>query len=107
MTEQINETPTSLLFERRKRHFQSKGLRGAALFLALAADLELPGHIDEASAAAILGVLPSTLKARRRKRMPPAYTRPLGYKGPLYDTAVVCDMLAENTAEGRLKKVSA
>ncbi|MGY5811896.1 hypothetical protein ACXHXG_29860 [Rhizobium sp. LEGMi198b] len=101
MASNIIETEVSHLFERRKRHHQGNGLRGAALFRALAADTELPGHVDDATAAAILGVLPATLKARRRKHMPPAYTRPLGFKGPQYDLAEICDMLAENTADAR------
>ncbi|MEX2693629.1 hypothetical protein [Rhizobium mongolense] len=101
MTKRIVETEISELFERRKRYHQGNGLRGAALFRALAADPELPGHVDEATAAAILNVLPVTMKARRRRRMPPTYTRPLGSKKPDYDLAGLCDMMAANTADAR------
>jgi hypothetical protein len=101
MADRIVKTELSELFDRRKRHYQGTGLRGAALFKALAADAELPGHVDEATAAAILLVLPMTLKARRRRGMPPSYTRPLGFKNPVYDLAELCDMLAENTADAR------
>jgi hypothetical protein len=101
MPAKIVETETSQLFERRMRYHQGEGRRGADLFLALAGDPELPSHMDEPTIAAILNVLPATLKARRRKQMPPPFTYLLGRKKPHYGTPGVCYMLAGNTCEGR------
>ena len=64
------QTPVSKLFEARKP-IQAQGCRGADVFRMLSVDPELPAHVDEVDAAGILGVQPDTLKARRRKKMPP------------------------------------
>jgi hypothetical protein len=93
------ETAVSKLFEARKRHIQAQGYRGADVFRMLCVDPELPAHVDEVDAAGILAVQPDTLKARRRKKMPPTYTRMLGDKIVRYDLAVLCDMLAGATSE--------
>ena len=93
------ETAVSKLFEARKRYLQARGFRGGDVFRMLGADPELPAHVDEVDAAGILGVQPDTLKARRRKKMPPTYTRMLGDKIVRYDLAVLCDMLAGATSE--------
>ena len=101
MANHIFETEVSRLFEERTRHHQSGGLRGAALFRALASDPALPAHVAEDDVAAILKVQPKTMKARRRKGMPPLYTRRLGQKIIDYDLAALCDMLAEGTVDTR------
>jgi hypothetical protein len=93
------ETRLSRLFEARKRAILAEGYRGAEVYRRLAVDPELPTEVGTEDAAAILGVQPETLKTRRRKRMPPTYTRRFGDKSLTYDLAVLCDLLAAGTVE--------
>ena len=93
------ETHVSRLFEERKRAILAHGYRGAVVYQMLAIDPELPADVNTEDAAAILGVQPETLKTRRRKRMPPTYTRRFGDKIITYDLAVLCDLLAAGTVE--------
>ncbi|QPB21125.1 hypothetical protein [Rhizobium sp. 007] len=93
------ETGISRLFQHRKRFWAVQGYRGRGLYRQLAEDLELPADCDEQDAAAILGVKPETMKARRRRRQPPSFTRRHGAKGVIYELSSLCDLLATGTVE--------
>ena len=91
------ETSVSKLFEERKRHWLARGCRGTEVYRQLAADPELPTEIGEYDAAAILFVMPETMKTWRRLKKGPPYTRHPGRVS--YAIATLCDLLAAAVVE--------
>ena len=63
------------LFAERSASWSSQGYYGAALYDQLAVDPELPEHFEPEVAAAIVNMLPSGLKDRRKRGAGPSFVR--------------------------------
>ncbi|HEV2900326.1 MAG TPA: hypothetical protein VGX71_21320 [Pseudaminobacter sp.] len=81
------------LFEDRISHHASCGKRGREIFEALAVDDALPGLLESDDVASILGILPGSLKRRRKDGEPPEFIR-IGGRLVKYPRPAFCEMLA-------------
>ncbi|MER9596079.1 hypothetical protein [Mesorhizobium sp. M0244] len=93
-------TPTAVLFGARSAFWTSQGHTGRALYLALAADSELPDNLLQEDVAAILNIDPASVKQRRVRGEEPSFLKPSG-KIVLYPRSLFCMWLADTLVDRR------
>ncbi|MER8369010.1 hypothetical protein [Mesorhizobium sp. M1378] len=93
-------TPTAALFGERSAFWTSQGRVGRALYLALAADSELPDNLLPADVAAILNIDPDSVKQRRVRGEQPSFLK-LSGKIVLYPRNLFCLWLADMLVDRR------
>ncbi|WFU88740.1 hypothetical protein QA644_06660 [Rhizobium sp. CC1099] len=93
-------TPTAVLFGERSAFWTSKGIVGRALYIALAADSELPDNLLQEDVAAILNIDPASVKQRRVRGEEPSFLK-LSGKIVLYPRSLFCMWLADMLVDRR------
>lgn len=93
-------TSTAALFAERSAHWTRQGLVGRPLYLALAADSELPDNFRQEDVAEILHIDEGSVKQRRARGEEPSFLRVSG-KIVLYPRNLFCMWLASTLVDRR------
>lgn len=93
-------TPNSVLFGERSAYWTAKGFIGRDLYVALAADSELPDNFVQEDIAAILKIDPGSVKQRRARGEEPSFLK-IGSKIVLYPRNLFCLFLADTLVDRR------
>ena len=86
------------LFAERSAYWTSQGYHGAAVYDALGNDPTLPENFEPEVAAAIVNLLPSGLKDRRKRGDPPSFIR-VGQNAVIYPRHAYCQWLKARFVE--------
>ena len=93
-----DSTSVIRLFAERSAFWTNQGCHGGQLYDQLGADAELPENFDPAVAAAIINMLPSGLKDRRKRGDPPGFLR-LAQNKIVYPRSEFCRWLKARFVE--------
>jgi hypothetical protein len=85
-------------FRERSAHWTAQGFHGAELYHQLAADPELPENLHPQVIAALEGILPQAVAARRKRGAGPGFLR-TAQNAIRFPTASYCRFLAARYVE--------